>query len=207
MQSYEIGYKGLITKELLVDVYYYYSKYKDFIGRAAVGRGKSGDPARAPIDLASPFTTDNYSFVVNSPTPVKATGYGLGFEWNVSKDYYFSANGFGDKLKNVPAGLVTFYNTPQFRFNLGLSNTDVYKGWGFNINYRWQDKINWEGTFGTGDVPSFGTLDGMISYKFKAIKSLLKIGATNFSNKYYRTSFGNPQVGGLYYVSFGYNVF
>jgi outer membrane receptor protein involved in Fe transport len=207
MQSYEIGYKGLITKGLLVDVYYYYSKYKDFIGRAAVGRGKSGDPARAPIDLASPFTTDNFSFVVNSPTPVKASGYGFGFEWNVSKNYMFTANGFGDKLKDVPAGLVTFFNTPEFRFNLGLSNSDVYKGWGFNINYRWQDKINWEGTFGTGEVPAYGTLDGMISYKFKAIKSLLKIGATNFSNKYYRTSFGNPQVGGLYYVSFGYNVF
>ena len=207
MQSYEIGYKGLVTKKLLIDAYYYYSKYKDFIGRTAIGRGKSGDPARAPIDLASPFTTDNLSFVTNSATPVKATGYGVGFEWNVCKNYMFSANGFGDQLKNVPAGLVTFFNTPKFRYNLGLANSDVYKGWGFNVNYRHQDKINWEGTFGTGEVPAYGTLDGMISYKFKAINSLLKIGATNLANKYYRTSFGNPQVGGLYYVSFGYNVF
>ena len=104
MESYEIGYKGLLTKKLLVDAYYYYSRYKDFIGRAAVGRGESGNPARAPIDLASPFTTDNLSFVVNSPTPVKASGYGLGFEWNVSKNYMFTANGFGDQLKDVPAG-------------------------------------------------------------------------------------------------------
>ena len=207
MQSYEIGYKGLLTSKLLVDAYYYYSKYKDFIGRAAVGRGKSGNPALAAQELASPFTTDNLSFVVNSPTPVKANGYGLGIEWNVCKNYMFTANGFGDKLVNVPAGLITFFNTPKFRYNLGLSNTDVYKGWGFNVNYRWQDKINWEGTFGSGEVPSYGSLDGMISYKFKAINSLLKIGATNFANKYYRTSFGNPQVGGLYYVSFGYNVF
>ena len=207
MQSYEIGYKGLLSKKFLVDVYYYFSKYKDFIGRAAVGRGKSGDPARAPIDLASPFTTDNLSFVVNSPTPVKATGYGFGFEWNVLKEYMLTANAFGDQLKDVPAGLVTFYNTPKFRYNLGLGNSDVYDGWGFNINYRWQDKINWEGTFGSGEVPAYGTLDAMISYKLKSIKSMLKFGATNFTNKYYRTSFGNPQVGGLYYVSFGYNVF
>ena len=180
MESYEIGYKGLLTKKLLVDAYYYYSKYKDFIARTAIGRGKSGDPARAPIDLASPFTTNNYSFVVNSPTPVKATGYGFGFEWNVCTNYMFTANGFGDQLKDIPAGLVTFFNTPKFRYNLGLSNSDVYNGWGFNINYRHQTKINWEGTFGTGEVPSYGTLDGMISYKFKAIKSLLKFGATNF---------------------------
>ena len=207
MESYEIGYKGLLTKKLLVDVYYYYSKYKDFIARTAVGRGVSGIPANAPIDLASPFTTNNYSFVVNSPTPVKATGYGFGFEWNVCTNYMFTANGFGDQLKDIPAGLVTFFNTPKFRYNLGLSNSDVYNGWGFNVNYRWQDKINWEGTFGTGEVPAYGTLDGMISYKFKAIKSLLKFGATNFLNKYYRSAFGNPQVGGLYYVSFGYNIF
>lgn len=207
MQSYEIGYKGLVTKKLLVDLYYYFSKYNDFIGRAAVGRGKSGNPAAAPVELASPFTTDNISFVVNSPTPVKANGYGFGFDWNAYKNYMLTANGFSDKLKDVPTGLVTFFNAPEFRYNLGLGNSDVWKGWGFNVNYRWQDKINWEGTFGSGEVPAYGTLDGMISYKFKEIKSLLKIGATNFLNKYYRTSFGNPQVGGLYYVSFGYNIF
>ena len=36
---------------------------------------------------------------------------------------------------------------------------------------------------------------------------MFKIGATNLWNKYYRSAFGNPQVGGLYYVSFAYNVF
>lgn len=207
MQSYEVGYKGLLTKRFLIDAYYYFSKYKDFIGRAAVGRGKSGVASNAFLELASPFTTDNYSFVVNSPTPVKANGYGVGFEWNICKNYMVTANAFGDELKDVPAGLVTFFNTPKFRYNLGLGSNDVYKGWGFNVNYRHQKKVNWEGTFGTGEVPAYGSLDGMISYKFKAINSLLKFGATNFLNKYYRTSFGNPEVGGLYYVSFGYNIF
>ncbi|MDB5200131.1 MAG: TonB-dependent receptor [Chitinophagaceae bacterium] len=205
MQSYEIGYKGLLSKKLLVDVYYYFSKYKDFIGRVAVARGKSGVPANAFTDLLG--STDNYSFVINSPTPVKASGYGVGMEWNVAKNYLFTANGFGDQLKSVPANLITYFNTPKFRYNLGFANSDVYKGWGFNVNYRHQAKINWEGTFAAGEVPAYGSLDGMISYKFKEIKSLLKFGATNFFNKYYRTSFGNPQVGGLYYVSFGYNVF
>lgn len=205
MQSYEIGYKGLITKNFLVDAYYYYSKYKNFIAKTAVGRGKSGNPAAAPIDLLG--SIDNFSYPVNVSTPVKANGYGAGFEWNVTRGYVFNANAFGDMLKDVPTGLTTFFNTPKFRYNLGLANPDVYKGWGFNVNYRHQTKVNWEGTFGTGEVPAYGSLDGMISYKFKAIKSLLKIGATNFANKYYRTSFGNPQVGGLYYVSFGYNVF
>ncbi len=207
VKSYEVGYKALWGRRLLIDVYGYYSKYVDFIGRAAVGRGKSGVPGQAPMDLASPFTTDNYSFVVNSSTPVKARGYGIGIEYNIFKKYVLTANTFSDKLQDVPSNLITFFNTPEHRFNLGLGNADFYKGWGFNMNYRWQEKMNWEGTFGTGEVPSYGTVDAMLSHKITPIKSLVKIGATNLFNKYYRSAFGNPQVGGLYYVSFAYNVF
>jgi outer membrane receptor protein involved in Fe transport len=69
------------------------------------------------------------------------------------------------------------------------------------------DKFWYEGTFAVGNVPSYGNLDAMVSYKFPSIKSLVKIGGTNVFNKYYRTGFGNPQIGGLYYISFGWNVF
>lgn len=207
MQSFELGYKALFLKKIFVDVYGYYSRYRDFIARVAVGRGKSGDPAKAPIDLASPFTTNNYSFVVSSPTPVKAVGYGIGIEYNVTSNYFLSGNFFSDELQNVPSGLITYFNTPRYRFNLALSNGNVFKGIGFNLNYRWQDKINWEGTFGTGEVPAYGTLDAMLSYRLVKAKSLIKLGASNVLNKYYRSSFGNPMVGGLYYVSLAYNIF
>jgi len=36
---------------------------------------------------------------------------------------------------------------------------------------------------------------------------LLKLGGTNITNHYYRSAFGNPYIGALYYVSIGYNVF
>jgi outer membrane receptor protein involved in Fe transport len=75
------------------------------------------------------------------------------------------------------------------------------------VNYRWQDKVYWESTFGTGDIPAYGTLDAQISYMIPKIKSLVKLGASNLLNKYYSSAFGNPQIGGLYYVSFGFNVF
>ncbi len=207
VRSFEVGYKALWGRKLLFDVYGYYSRYVDFLGRAAVGRGKSGNPAFAPQELASPFTTDNYSFVVNSPTPVKTIGYGASIEYNIYKKYVVTVNTFSDELRDVPPGLITFFNTPKVRYNLGFNNSDFHKGFGFNLNYRWQDKVNWEGTFGSGEVPSYGTLDAMLSYKITDIKSMFKLGATNLWNKYYRSAFGNPQVGGLYYVSFAYNVF
>ena len=86
-------------------------------------------------------------------------------------------------------------------------NSNVRKGIGFNVNYRWQDDVYWEGTFGTGEVPAYGILDAMLSLRLIPVKCLVKIGATNVLNKYYRSAFGNPAVGGLYYISIGYNIF
>lgn len=204
--SYELGYRGLLTQKLLVDGYVYYSQYKDFIGRTAVGRGVSGNPNNAPVDLASPFTSNNYSFVVNTTNDVKAIGWGLSLNYAFPKGFEFSANVSSDQLHDVPPDVVTFFNTPKYRYNIGLRNSDLRKGVGFDLQWRWQDKVYWEGTFGTGEIPSFGTLDAQLSYKLPAIKSMIKIGGSNFLNHYYRSAFGNPDVGAIYYVSFGYNV-
>ncbi|HSB91820.1 MAG TPA: TonB-dependent receptor, partial [Flavitalea sp.] len=208
VQSFELGYKGLIGKRLLFDVYGYYSEYKDFIARVAVARAQSEstDPRVFLPELYSPFTTNNYSFVTNSPTPVKAIGWGVSLQYQMQKGYSVMGNVYSDKLRDVPEGLITFFNTPKLRFNIGLGNDDVAKGFGFNFIYKWQDAINWEGTFGTGKIPAFGVLDGQISYKLPKIKSLIKLGATNITNSYYRSAFGNPEIGGLYYVGFAYNV-
>jgi outer membrane receptor protein involved in Fe transport len=207
MQSYEIGYRGVISSKLLIDAYFYFSKYQNFIAREAVARGASNDPATSIAELASPFTSTNYSFVVNSPTPVKANGWGISAEYQLGKGYELTGNVYSDQLTDVQPDLVSFFNTPKTRFNLGFSNPNQIKGFGFNVVYKWQDKVNWEGTFGSGTIPSFGTLDAQVSYKFTKQKILLKLGGTNVTNHYYRNAFGNPYIGALYYLSIGYNVF
>jgi len=208
VNSYEIGYRGLFTKKLLVDAYVYYSEYKDFIARVAVGRGESAsaNPVTELTELASPFTTSNYSFVVNSPTGVNAIGWGISVDFEAGQGYHISANVSGDKLNDVPTGFVAFFNTPKVRYNIGLSNDKLYKNVGFNIVWRWQDALLWEGTFGTGTIPHYGTLDAQVTWRLKDSKTQFKLGASNLLNKYYRSAFGNPEVGGLYYVSFGYNL-
>ena len=207
--SYEIGYRGLLSKRFLIDAYGYYSQYKDFIARVAVGRGQSAstNPVTSFTELASPFTTSNYSFVTNSETPVKAIGWGVTAAYQIGGGYEINANVSSDKLRDVPQNLITFFNTPELRFNIGLSNENLYKNIGFNVVYRWQDNVMWEGTFGTGEVPSFGVLDAQISYRLPKIKSIIKLGGSNITNNYYQSAFGNPEIGGLYYVSFGFNVF
>ncbi len=206
VNSYELGYRGLLIPKLLVDAYGYYSIYKDFIGRTAVGRGQSSDPAIAKQQLASPFTTNNYSFVVNTTESVKAIGWGIGANYQLPRGFELSANVSSDKLNDVPDSIVTFFNTPELRFNVGIGNNNLWKGIGFNVQYRWQDQMLWQGTFGTGEVPSFGVVDAQVSYRLPKLKSMLKLGASNLFNDFYQSAFGNPMVGGLYYVSFGYNM-
>jgi outer membrane receptor protein involved in Fe transport len=208
VNSYEAGYRGLVTKRLLFDAYVYYSEYKNFIARVAVGRGQSAssNPTIELTELASPYTTSNYSFVVNSTSGVNAIGWGVGADYEFGKGYHIAANVSGDKLNDVPAGFFAFFNTPKVRYNVGLSNDKVSKNFGFNVIWRWQDELLWQGTFGTGTIPSYGTLDAQLSFRLSNSKSQIKFGASNLLNKYYRSAFGNPEVGGLYYVSFGYNL-
>ncbi|MDP4151503.1 MAG: TonB-dependent receptor [Bacteroidota bacterium] len=54
---------------------------------------------------------------------------------------------------------------------------------------------------------AYGTVDAQISYKLPSIRTMIKLGGTNLTNHYYITEYGNPGIGGLYYVSIGYNVF
>ncbi len=207
VNSFELGYKGLFGKRVLVDLYGYYSKYKDFIGRTSVIQSKSGNPAT--IDPTNASTYTGFSVSVNSANTVNTYGAGLGIDYMLEKNYAINFNVSTDNIDNPDATFATYFNTPKYRFNIGLSNSGFgfEKRFGFHFQYRWQDKFFTEADFKQGDVAAFGTLDGQVSYKLSPIRSVIKIGATNILNKYYLTAFGNPSIGGLYYISFGYNVF
>ena len=208
--SYEIGYKGLINKTLLIDVYGYYAQYKDFLGSVTLLQTKTSS-ATAPLELLSSSTRNTYNIAVNLSEKIKSYGWGVSAEYLLPKNFSVTANVYSDQLKDAPdrATYATYFNAPKYRFNIGFSNSGfLYKNnVGFSVIYRWQDDFYYEGSFGAGDVKSFGTVDAMVSYKFPAAKSLVKLGATNVLNKYYTTGWGQPQIGGLYYVSYAFNVF
>ncbi|MEI2737573.1 MAG: carboxypeptidase-like regulatory domain-containing protein [Chitinophagaceae bacterium] len=202
VNSYELGYKGIVMKKLMIDAYVYYSQYKDFLATTVVGQARTG----VATDLLSPFSTTNLSYTQNSPDQVKAIGWGIGLDYNVFKNYYLSTNVFSDQLKDAPANLVTFFNAPKYRVNAGLRNDNVYKGIGFNVMVKWQDNNYYEGTFVKGTLPYFAWVDAQVSYRPAGTKSVFRVGGTNLGNNYYRTGYGSPAVGGLYYISYGFNI-
>ena len=200
--SYEIGYRGIIAKKLLVDAYLYYSEYKNFILSTAVVQSTNG----YKYEIYSPFST-SISYNQNSDQTVNSIGWGIGLEYQLPKNYIVYGNIFSDKLNNVPEGEVTFFNAPEYRWNLGLRNDNVMKNIGFNIVPKWQDVNYYQGTFVTGWLPAFTWVDAQVSYRMPKSKSIFRIGGTNILNHYARTGYGSPYVGGLYYVSYGYNLF
>ena len=207
-KSFEVGYKGLIAQRLLIDVYAYWSTYKDFLS-SVNGVQSRNAAAFNPGDLLDPNKSIGYQISVNAPGDVKTSGYGASVEYLLGKNYSISGNYYSDKIGDLPSGFVSYFNTPKHRTNIMFSNSGFGKDnrLGFNVVYRWANSFYYQGTFVTGMVPYMRTVDAAVSYKFPASKSMVKIGATNLFNKYYRTGFGNPEIGGLYYMSFGWNVF
>ncbi|HTQ27146.1 MAG TPA: TonB-dependent receptor [Puia sp.] len=206
VNAYELGYKGLFNKTILVDAYGYYSDYMNFIGRVSVVQAKT---MGTPINPNDPSTYQGYSVSVNSTNKVSTYGFGISVDYLLPNNFELSGSVSSDNIHNPDSTFVTYWNTPQYRFTLSLLNKGFgpKKKFGFNIIYRWQDSYYTQSDFKQGNVSAYGTFDASVSYKLLPIRSMIKIGATNLTNKYYVSQFGNPAIGGLYYASFGFNVF
>ena len=204
VKSYEIGYRGLIAKKLLVDAYFYYSRYENFLINQTVVQAADNN---ANWQVYSSFSSNSLTYKQNSSQEIKSVGWGIGIEYNFYKKYILYGNLFSDELRNLAVNEVSFFNAPHYRYNLGLRNDNVYKGIGFNVVAKWQDVNHYEGTFVAGTLPAFTWIDAQVSYRLPKSKSMFRLGCTNFVNHYARTGYGSPAVGGLYYVSYGYNIF
>lgn len=191
VQSFELGYRGLIIPNLLIDAYGYYSTYKDFITSVDVYQNNNGNFVR-------------FGVPVNAVGKVKTYGAALGLDYLI-KNWNISGNVSYNQIGDLPATYFNDFNTPKVRYNLGLGNKEIVKNFGFNVAYRWQDQFFWNSSFASGNVPSYSTVDAQISYRLPKVQSVIKLGGSNILNKYFFTSYGNPSAGAIYYLSFSFN--
>ena len=206
--SYEVGYRGLLLKSrLLIDAYYYLGNYQDFITRVVVAQSITNAPS--PADILVPSKRRILSIPINNPSEVKTSGWGVSAEYRFNGGFYVTGNLSSDKLGDVEQGFITYFNAPKLRGNASFGNNGIGKSKriGFNFVYRFQSEFDYQSDLANGVVPSYRVLDGQISYKLPKINSVVRVGANNMLNQYYITALANPSIGGLYYVSFGYNIF
>ncbi len=205
VNSFELGYKGLLMEnKLLIDLYGYYGQYQDFLSRTNTVQVTNGvaitDPARKLRNISIP---------INAPEKVKTYGFGFSIDYRLPLNFTLGGNIASDVLKDVPADFTAYFNAPKYKANVSFGNVGFgpEKRVGFNVAYRWQQSFFYQGDFANGQIPDVHTLDAQVSVKLPKTKSIIKLGANNLLNQYYYNAIGNSQIGGLYYVSFGFNVY
>lgn len=223
VSTFEIGYKSLINDRFLIDGYYYYSSYSDFIAEIdftqGVPNGLREDPGNFNPDsedgqddiINRTVPTQRYGFDVNAGGTVEAQGFALGLEYILSGGYTIGGNvAFNNLISQEDLedqGFRANYNTPEWRYNLSFKNRNLTENIGFNIVYRWQDAFLWEASFGSGIIVAYGTLDAQISYKLSDLNTRIKLSGSNLLNDQHTTSFGNPRLGAIYLLSFTFDQF
>lgn len=209
VKTVEIGYRGTIGNNLYVDASYYYSFYRDFLG-FQLGAEIEYDPN---VNWISDIQV--YRVAANSYDAVTTQGFSIGFNYYLPKNLALSGNYSWNKLdkKGSEDPIIPAYNTPEHKFNVNFAGRDMdmvigalrLKNWGFNINYKWVQGFDFEGSpqF-TGYVPTYDVLDMQINKTFPKINTTIKIGASNLLNQYHYQVYGGPRVGRLAYVSLLY---
>ncbi|HPM31396.1 MAG TPA: TonB-dependent receptor, partial [Chryseolinea sp.] len=212
VQTFEIGYKGLVAGKLLVDVNYYFSSYEDFILNEVVMQpqheiiGQDGliNP-EAANDL---LIGDSHLFQLytNAGDRVTSQGATLGLTYLLPKNFTIGANGTWAEfnLRNADPNQIPRFNTPKFRTAVTFGNSSVTKNIGFNVAWRWQDTFEWYGTFNQmrpGTINAYSVFDAQVSYRVQSMKSIIKIGGNNIFNNQIYQAYGSPSIGAVYYVS------
>jgi iron complex outermembrane receptor protein len=207
--SAEVGYRGKLNK-VIVDMSVYYNKYKDFISGEVVLAPLYGTVGDNGLSVAAIANADYkaYQTYTNSEADVNSYGGSLGLSTKVFGNFDLGASYTFTKQDFDQAAFPDFktsFNTPEHKTKINFGNTNLFKNFGFNAAWRWNDKYFWQATFGDGKIPAYHTLDAQINFTIPSLKSIFKAGATNVLGEEYFTAIGTGSIGSMYYVSWTIN--
>lgn len=221
--SFDFGYRMEIDKKVFIDISGYYSRYKNFIGFQRIVRTDVGNATGSPDEqgvaadqiamddsLATNGYYQTYQAWVNSPKPVPAWGVAASIQYYVGRGItpyvnYTYSDLDQSNLKNNDYAILSGFNTPKHKINVGISGNRVWKGLGFNANFKWVTSYEWQSPFADGVVPSFHTLDLQVSYEIDKAYSTVRLGASNVYNNRHIEAVGSPKIGALYYLSWTFD--
>jgi hypothetical protein len=206
VDAFELGYSSLIGGRVLIDVLGYYSTWKNFIGYVNVANTPGSTD---PNDFLDHSKYIQYNIAYNGAEKVNTYGYAASVSVDLSHHFLAKANFSSDFLKNRNNSQVNNFNTPNYKFNIDFGNTGFGKKerFSFNTAFRYRPAYFYQIGFGSGTVPASAVIDAQVSYRLLQAHSTIKLGGINLTNTYYRNGFGSPAIGGMYYVTYAYNVF
>ncbi|REJ80530.1 MAG: TonB-dependent receptor [Bacteroidetes bacterium] len=210
VKTFEIGYRASLFKRLYLDLNYYFSIYRDFIG-FQLGADVSATRTPSSGDI---ITVNNiFRISSNAEDIVHTQGVSAGLNYFIGKYYTISGNYTWNELdkRGSEDPIIPAYNTPKHKYNVGFSARDMeanifdlfyLRNFGFGVTYKWVKGFLFEGSpqF-SGEIDDYGLVDVQLNQKFPRMNSTLKFGASNILNNKHYQVFGGPQIGRLAYVS------
>lgn len=203
VKSVEVGYRGILFKNLYVDMNYYFNSYINFIGFIT--------GADTKFIQTGIIINDVYRIATNSKETITTQGATLGLDYYLGDRYAINGNYSWNVLnKESDDPIIPAYNTPEHKFNIGFRGRDLafkkFRGFGFNVNYKWIEGFIYEGSpqF-TGSVPTYGLLDAQVNKRIDKANLTIKIGASNLLNNQVLQVYGGPFVGRMIYTSLSFD--
>ncbi|HET8736394.1 MAG TPA: TonB-dependent receptor [Pricia sp.] len=207
--AYEAGYRAQVGK-VAIDLSGYYNAYQNFISGTNVivpYYGEAGDGALSLLALQN-GDFQVFQTYTNSKADINSYGATLGVDAKVLGNFDLGASYTYAELdfnRAANPDLLINFNTPNHKVKASFGNTELFKNFGFNVNYRWSDTYFWEATFAVGDIPAYSVLDAQINYACPSIKSTFKLGGSNLLGEDYFSAIGTGAVGSIYYLSWTIN--
>jgi outer membrane receptor protein involved in Fe transport len=209
VRTWEVGYRTTLFDNTYLDLSYYYSYYRDFLGF------KFGIDTEFDEATGFPINTNAYRIAANADKVVTTQGVSAGINYYFRNYYMLNGNYSWNRLNSDrdEDRIIPAFNTPEHKFNIGFSGRAIplNKGinrilFGFNVNYKWIEGFIFEGSpqF-TGSIPTYDLMDAQINFLYPRINTTLKIGASNVLDKRQFQTYGGPRIGRLAYISLVYD--
>ena len=211
IQAFDFGYKSvLFDNSVVVDLDAYYNIEQGFLGQVEVAVpniGAVGTDSSA-FDAYTKTRNTRYRVFTNAKNTYFSYGGAIRLSYNFYKTYSISGNiNYNDLQSQAQNDIfITGFNTAKWSTNIQFGNRELFKNFGFNIVWKWQENYKWESPLATGNVPSFNTFDAQVSYKIPKINTSVKVGGTNVLNTRYYQYAAGPTIGALYNFSLTYDL-
>lgn len=226
VETYELGYRGILGRNLLVNVDLYRSKLRDFIGSVPPG----ADPRIAPWSPppgVPPELAGQLAAILNGAVPgltnrpdggamvalsrlntgeIDGRGLEVALSYSPSTPWLFEANGswFDHEVHEQVLGpLPITPNRPDYQGSLRVAYQ--HGDLSTSVRYRWSEAFHWSSGLWIGDVPAYEVLDLSAYYD---VNRRLRVGidVTNALDDEHYQAFGADLIGrrALGYVAVGW---
>lgn len=216
VKAFEVGYKSVLESGLSVDINAYYNIYDDFMSTSRVIKpyyGTVGTDLSDPNVLLSLQALANgdrrvYQVYTNTTETVTSLGFGVGLSKKVFGNYELGVNYNHAQFEfdqSKDPSFIAGFNTPKHRVKASISNTNLFKNFGFGVNARWSDEYMWQSSFADGLIPAVTVFDAQITYSVPSIKSVFKVSGANIGGDDYLQVIGAGRIGQQYLIGWTIN--